>query len=131
MTQTTLPESHADLLTRPAFAHLATIRPDGSPQSNVMWFEWDGELLRFTHTSTRQKYKNLQAEPRVAVSIADPDNNYRYVEIRGTVESITEDDAQASFYRHLQERYDSIYPINDAAVRVIIAVRPTAFVVKD
>ena len=131
MTHTTLPQSHADLLERPLFAHLATIRPDGAPQSNVMWFEWDGELLRFTHTSRRQKYRNLQDEPRVAVSIADPDNPYRYVEIRGKVESITPDDAQASFYQQLQRRYGREYAITDADVRVIVTVRPTDFVAKD
>ncbi|GAA4832312.1 PPOX class F420-dependent oxidoreductase [Luteimicrobium xylanilyticum] len=125
---TTLPASHADLLGRPLFAHLATIRPDGAPQSSVMWFDWDGELVRFTHTSTRQKFRNLEHEPRVALSIADPDDGYRYLELRGRVESITPDDAEASFYRSLQERYGNVYPIPDADVRVIVAVRPERFV---
>jgi len=125
---TTLPASHADLLDRPLFAHLATIRPDGSPQSSVMWFAWDGELLRFTHTSTRQKFKNLEHEPRVALSIADPDDEYRFLEVRGTVESITPDDADASFYHSLQVRYGNEYPIPDADVRVVVAVRPERFV---
>lgn len=127
MTTSTLPASHADLLDRPLFAHLATIRPDGSPQSSVMWFVWDGQLLRFTHTSTRQKYRNVTRDPRVALSIADPDDGYRYLEVRGVVVSIEPDDAEASFYRSLQQRYGNIYPINDAAVRVIIAVRPESF----
>jgi PPOX class probable F420-dependent enzyme len=125
---TTLPAGYADLLERPLFAHLATVRPDGAPQSSVMWFEWDGELLRFTHTSTRQKYRNVAHEPRVAVSVADPDDEYRYLEIRGRVESIVPDDAQASFYRRLQERYENVYEITDADVRVIVAVRPEHFV---
>jgi len=129
MASTTLPDTHADLLERPLFAHLATVRPDGAPQSNVMWFAWDGERLRMTHTKTRQKFRNFQHEPRVAMSIADPDDQYRYVEIRGVVENIEDDDAQASFYRALQQRYSRPLHIKDADVRVIVTIRPESFVV--
>ena len=97
------PASHVDLLERPTFAHLATVRPDGSPQSSVMWFAWDGSRIRLTHTSTRQKFANLSREPRVALSIADPDDQYRFLEIRGTVEEIAEDPG-AEFYRSLRTR---------------------------
>ena len=83
-----VPASHADLLVPPTFAHLATVRPDGSPQSSVMWFAWDGSRIRLTHTSARQKFANLSREPRVALSIADPDDQYRFLEVRGTVESM-------------------------------------------
>jgi PPOX class probable F420-dependent enzyme len=107
---------------------MATVRPDNTPQSNVMWFSWDGELLRFTHTSTRQKYHNLQRNPAVAVSIAEPANNYRYLEVRGVVESMEPDDDRASFYLSLQARYGEVYGASDAAVRVVIAMRPTAFI---
>jgi PPOX class probable F420-dependent enzyme len=124
----TLPESHADLLERPLFAHLATVRPDGTPQSNIMWYAWDGEVLRMTHTKTRQKFRNLAHQPKLALSVADPGNQYRYLEVRGTVESIEDDDAQASFYQRLQERYDNPIPIKDAAVRVIVTIRPELFV---
>ena len=85
---TVLPESHADLLERPLFAHLATIRPDGSPQSSVMWFSWDGQLARFSHTSNRQKYRNLLADGRVSFHVQDPDNAYRTLEVRGQVVSM-------------------------------------------
>lgn len=122
------PASHADLLDRPLFAHLATVRPDGSPQSSVMWFAWDGSVIRITHTKTRQKFANLAHEPRVALSIADPDDQYRFLEVRGTVESVTDDDAEASFYKSLQHRYGMDYPIRDAAVRVIVAIRPDKYV---
>jgi PPOX class probable F420-dependent enzyme len=122
------PESHADLLDKPTFAHLATVRPDGSPQTNVMWFAWDGERIRMTHTKTRQKFRNLADEPRVALSIADPDNNYRFIEVRGVVESIEDDDDQASFYQSLQKRYGQSYQIADAAVRVILNIRPEKFI---
>ncbi len=122
----TPPASHVHLLERPLFAHLATERPDGSLQSSVMWHGWDGELFRFTHTSNRQKYRNVAHEPRVAFSIADPDNPYDYIEVRGEVVSV-EPDPGASFYVRLQERYGMSYPVTDADVRVVIAVRPTDF----
>ncbi|MFC6021456.1 PPOX class F420-dependent oxidoreductase [Plantactinospora solaniradicis] len=124
----TPPESHADLLARPLYAHLATVRPDGGPQSNVMWFAWDGARIRMTHTKRRQKFRNLQHDPRIALSIVDPDDPYRFLEVRGVVEKIEDDDEVASFYRSLQERYSNIYDINDAPVRVIMTIRPESFV---
>jgi PPOX class probable F420-dependent enzyme len=122
-----LPPSHADMLDRPLFAHLATIRPDGSPQSSVMWFAWDGRRVRFSHTSTRQKYRNLLADGRVSFHVQDPDNAYRTLEVRGRVESM-DPDPDAAFYRTLQRRYGSDVPILDAEVRVVIVVEPTRYV---
>src|ERR1051325_9097028 len=63
----TVPEGYESLLARPLYGHLATVRPDGTPQVNAMWFDWDGELLRFTHTTKRQKYRNVTANPAVAM----------------------------------------------------------------
>jgi PPOX class probable F420-dependent enzyme len=122
------PESHADLLEKPTFAHLATVRPDGSPQSSVMWFDWDGEKIRMTHTKTRQKFKNLADDPRVALSIADPEDQYRFLEVRGVVETVEDDDEQASFYKSLQQRYGVDYPVRDAAVRVVLTISPEKYV---
>ena len=123
-----IPEGYENLLTRPLYGHLATIRPDGTPQVNVMWFDWDGELLRFTHTSKRQKYRNVTAHPEVAMSIADPDNPYKFLEVRGVVEEIVPDPTGA-FYLHLNDRYDGplTEPPADAPDRVVLVVRPTAF----
>jgi PPOX class probable F420-dependent enzyme len=122
-----VPASHVDLLEKPTFAHLATIRPDGSPQSSVMWFAWDGARIRMTHTRTRQKFANLAREPRVALSIADPDDQYRFLEVRGIAEKV-EDDPAAEFYRSLQRRYGMDYPVTDADVRVVITIRPDRYV---
>jgi PPOX class probable F420-dependent enzyme len=123
-----LPQSHADLLDRPLFAHLATIRPDGSPQSSVMWFAWDGHRARFSHTSTRRKYRNLLTDGRVSFHVQDPDNAYRTLEVRGRVESM-DPDPDAAFYRALQRRYGfEGAPVLDAEVRVVIVVEPTNFV---
>jgi PPOX class probable F420-dependent enzyme len=128
MSTENLPESHADLLEHPNYAHLATIRPDGSPQSSVMWFAWDGSRLRMTHTKKRQKFANLEKDPRVALSVADHDDPYRFVEIRGVVESIEDDDDTASFYKSLQRRYKNEYEVKDADVRVIITIKPETYV---
>ena len=123
-----IPDGYESLLQRPLYGHLATLRPDGTVQVNPMWFDWDGELLRFTHTTKRQKYRNVTAHPEVAMSVSDPDNPYSYLEVRGVVESITPDPT-AQFYLHLNDRYSG--PLTetpaDAADRVVIAVRPTGF----
>lgn len=121
-----IPEGYESLLNRPLFGHLATVRPDGSPQVNAMWFVWDGEFLRFTHTNKRQKYRNILANPQVAMSVIDPDNSYRFIEIRGVVDEIVPDPTGA-FYMQLNERYSGplTEPPADRADRVILVVRPT------
>jgi PPOX class probable F420-dependent enzyme len=130
MPQPTPPASHQDLLDRPPFAHLATIRPDGAAQSGLTWFAWDGERARFSHTRTHQKIRNLEHEPRVSVHLVDPDNPYRTLEVRGRVESI-EADPDATFYRTPQQHHDVVAPISDADVRVVTTAAPTAFVAVD
>lgn len=89
-----------------SLAHLATLGANGEPQSSPMWFLWDGEYIKFTHTSERQKYRNIQHDPRVAISIADPDNPYIYAEFRGVVERIDKDPTGA-FYDTLAVHYGS------------------------
>ena len=91
----TIPASHADLLDSNALAHVATIGPDGAPQNNPVWFGWDGTHVLFSQTTGRQKYRNLKASPQVALSIVDVANPYRYLEIRGTVSEIVDDENNA------------------------------------
>ena len=124
----TAPRTHADLLERPLFAHLATVRPDGAPQSSVMWFDWDGARIRITHTKRRQKFANLEKDPRLSFTIADPDDGYRSLEVRGVVEEVMDDDETASFYQRLQRRHGMDYAIKDAPVRVVMTIRPTKFI---
>ncbi|MGY3127618.1 PPOX class probable F420-dependent enzyme [Agrococcus sp. UYP33] len=100
----TIPERYRYLTDQPLFAHLATVRPDGSVQSNPMWFQVVGDEVRFTHTSKRQKLKNLQANPTMSLSIVDPQDPLLYVEIRGHLAGVI-DDPTGAFYVTLQNRY--------------------------
>jgi PPOX class probable F420-dependent enzyme len=121
-----IPADLRDLLERPLFGHLATVRPDGTVQVNPMWFDFDGEFLQFTHTSARQKYRNLMANPSASLSIADPDEPYRYLEVRGVLDHV-DPDPTGAFYRHLSRRYgrgDEAPP--DAKDRIVLYIRPTA-----
>jgi PPOX class probable F420-dependent enzyme len=86
------------------FAHLATLGPDGAPESSPMWFLWDDEYIKFTHTTTRKKYHNIQRDPRVAVSITDVDDPYIAAEFRGRIGRI-EEDPTGAFYDTLAQHY--------------------------
>lgn len=128
--QATVPASHQDLVDRPLITHFATVRADGSPQSNPMWFMWDGSRFRLTHTRTRKKFQNVRAEPRVALSITDPDDPERYLEVRGVVESV-EDDPGGAFHRSLRQRYGAPDgPVHDADVRVVLTIRPSVIMAR-
>jgi PPOX class probable F420-dependent enzyme len=123
------PDSHLDLLERPLFAHLATVTSDGAPLVNPMWFLWDAEreLIQMTHTNARHNYRHLQREPRVALSIADPGDEYRYLQVRGVVDAI-EPDPTGSLFQVLHERYRGVVSeVPDRDVRVVISIRPTGF----
>jgi PPOX class probable F420-dependent enzyme len=126
MITTSVPVSHADLLERPLIAHLATLRPDGAPQSNPMWFLWRDGRVFMTHTRARQKYRNLQTERRVALSICDDRDSTRYLELRGVVERM-DDDPGARFYEQLKVHYAYKGPSTDVDVRIVIVIRPTRF----
>ena len=92
----TVPEAFKDLLTtKRAFANLATVNADSSPQVTPVWFDWDGKNVRINTAKGRVKDKNLRRTPAVALSIMDPDDPYRYVQIRGRVASVTEAGADA------------------------------------
>ena len=101
---TSIPEKYRDLLDTTALAHIATLGPNGEPQSNPVWFGWDGQHLRFSQTKTRQKYRNLKRDPRIALSIVDPNNPYRYLEIRGRVVRIDED-PDLAFINSMAKKY--------------------------
>jgi PPOX class probable F420-dependent enzyme len=80
-----IPESHVDLFSKKAFAHLVTLMPSGAPQVTPVWVDYDGHHVLINTAEGRQKDKNLQRDPRVAFSILDPENPYRYLEVRGRI----------------------------------------------
>jgi PPOX class probable F420-dependent enzyme len=113
------------ILSAPVFGHLATARPDGTVQVNPMWFEFDGDarVIRFTHTTKRAKFRNLQKNPRMTLEALDPGNPHKYVEVRGRLTSVTPD-PEGAFYAHLGRRYgdpDAQAPA-DKADRVILTM---------
>ncbi|PRY57022.1 PPOX class probable F420-dependent enzyme [Knoellia remsis] len=125
MPSTRVPADLAPLLEAPNYGHVATVRPDGSPQVNPMWFLWDRDTdtIRFTHTTNRAKYRNLQANPAMAMEVLDPENPYRFVEVRGRlVETVP--DPEGAFYPVLGARYGNpetpVPP--DAPDRVILVM---------
>lgn len=86
---------YRDILDKKAFAHLATVGRDGSPQVTPVWVDFDGTHIRFNTARGRVKERNLQRNPRVALAVQDPDNPYRYVQVRGRVAEMTEQGADA------------------------------------
>lgn len=121
-----IPQDREDILTKRAFGHVATIGPHGEPQSNPVWIDWDGQYLKFSQTKTRQKYRNLKREPRISISVHDPDEPYRYVEVRGKVAKI-EDDAGNAFINKMAQKYldENEYPWpQPGEERVVVFVEP-------
>jgi PPOX class probable F420-dependent enzyme len=90
-----IPDQFLDLFQKRAFAHLATLMPDGSPQLSPVWVDYDGVHLIVNTARGRQKDRNMQRNAKVAMSIQDPDNPYRYLLVRGRVAEATEEGADA------------------------------------
>jgi PPOX class probable F420-dependent enzyme len=85
-----IPEQYNDIFQKKAFAQLATIMPDGTPQVSPVWFEFDGQNIVINSAKGRVKDQNMRRDPRVGLDIMDPDNPYRHLSIRGRVVDITE-----------------------------------------
>jgi PPOX class probable F420-dependent enzyme len=83
-----IPESRRPLLDKPILVHCATIGPNGEPQANPVWFLWDGVHIVIAIGPTGQKARNLGRDPRIALSMVDPDEPLHYLEIRGTIAEI-------------------------------------------
>jgi PPOX class probable F420-dependent enzyme len=124
---TAIPEKYLDLLQqKKAFANLATLMPDGSPQVTPVWFDYQGDVIRVNTAKGRVKARNLQDGSRVALAIMDPDNAYRYVQIRGRVRRVTEEGASAHIDT-LAKKYigEDKYPWSQPGeVRVMYEIEP-------
>ena len=121
-----VPEQYKDLFTKVAFAHLATLMADGSPHVTPVWCDYDGTYIRINSAKGRVKDRNMRRNRKVALSIQDPDNPYRYLAARGEVAEITEQGADAHIDA-LTKKYlgKDKYPFRQPGeVRVIYKIRP-------
>ena len=127
MSTPVIPEKFLDLFTKKAFAHLATLMPSGEPQVTPVWIDYDGERMVINTAAGRQKDKNLQRDGRVALSITDPENPYRYLEVRGRVAERTRNGADQHIDA-MAKKYlgKDTYPFRQPGeVRVIYKVEPS------
>jgi PPOX class probable F420-dependent enzyme len=122
----TIPASHADLLKdKKAFANLATLNADGSPQVTPVWVDFDGTHVLVNTAKGRVKTKNLERERRVALAISEPENPYRYLGIQGRVTEITESGADAHIDKMAHKYMGKDYPFRaPGEVRVIVKIAP-------
>ena len=114
------------LLQEPAFCHLATLMPDGSPQNTQVWVDTDGEHLLVNTAEGRQKVKNVHRDPRVAVNVVDPDNAWRLAMVRGRVVEVTPEGADRLIDELAKKYLDAdSYPFRDPVeVRVTLKISP-------
>jgi PPOX class probable F420-dependent enzyme len=121
-----IPEKYRDLFDKKAFASLGTVMPDGRPQVTPVWIDLIDGLLVINSAKGRQKDKNLRRDPRVSLAVIDPDNPYRYLEIRGRVVEITEKGAAEHIHK-MAKKYLGVdkYPYaQPGEVRVLYKVQP-------
>lgn len=121
-----IPDKYADLLNKTAFGNLGTLMPDGRPQVTPVWVDYDAGFVRFNSARGRQKDLNVRRDPRVSVSLMDPENPYRYLEIRGRVVEITEKGADEHIDK-LAKKYlgKDKYPFRQPGeVRVMYKIAP-------
>ena len=121
-----IPEKYSDLLEKKSFAHLATLMPDGAPQSTPVWCDYDGAHVLVNSARGRQKDKNMKRNSKVALSLLDPEDPYRYLEIRGEIVEITEEGAEEHIDK-MAKKYLGVdrYPYrSQGEVRVLYKIRP-------
>lgn len=126
-----IPLSHVDLLERALPAVLVTLLSDGRPQASVVWFAYANGTFSVNTERGRLKLRNMERDPRVTLMIVDPENQHRYLEVRGDVTSISENGA-------LEHRamIDRMYlgpdhftdPASDKGTRVIVEIDPVKVV---
>ena len=124
-----IPDQYLDLLQqKKALANLATVMPDGSPQVTPVWFDYAGGLVRVNSAKGRVKVRNMSEGARVALAIVDPENPYRYIQIRGRVARVTEQGA-SEHIDSLSKKYlgKDKYPFGQPGeVRMTFEIEPTS-----
>lgn len=124
-----IPEKYVDLFNKRTFANLATLNSDGSPQVTPVWCDFDGTHVIINTARGRRKDRNMTRDPRVSMSLLDPENPYRYLEVRGRVEEITEEGAAAHIDKMAKKYLNrDKYPYTQPGeVRVLYKIRPEHF----
>ncbi len=124
-----IPDTYLDLVQqKKAFAALATLMPDGTPQVTPVWFDYVAGKIRINTAKGRVKARNLKPGASVALAILDPDNPYRYVQVRGRVASASENGADAHI-DHLAKKYldKDTYPFRQPGeVRIMYEIEPVS-----
>src|SRR5262245_40921316 len=121
-----IPASHADILDKKSFAHLATLMPDGTPQVTQVWVEREGAKIIVNSAKGLRKDQNIKRDRRVALSVTDPENPYRSLMIRGRVVDIKTDGADAHIDK-MAKKYinQDVYPYRKPdEQRVIYVIEP-------
>lgn len=124
-----IPEQYRDLFNKKAFAHLATLMPTGQPQVTPVWCDFDGTHVIVNSAKGRQKDRNMRRDPRVSLALSDPENPYRYLEVRGRVVEVTEQGADDHIDR-MAKKYigEDKYPGREPGeVRVMYKIAPERF----
>lgn len=121
-----IPQAYRDLFSKPAFAHLVTLMPDGSPQVTPVWVDLQDGMLVVNTAKGRLKDRNMRRDPRVALEISDPANPYRYIQIRGRVADATEQGADTHIDRMAKKYLNKeTYPWRQPGeVRVLYKIQP-------
>ena len=124
-------DSHRDLLDGAVIAALATLMPDGQAQVTPVWCSYDGTHVIVNASAGRQKHKNMAERPRVTVMLFDPQNQFRWIEIRGVVDEITSEGGEESMnelsllYTGKPKRYGIEAPPREIDERLLYKIRPT------
>ena len=115
------PEKYRDLFQKKAFGGFTTLMPDGSPQTTPVWVDHQNGEIWVNSAVGRQKDRNVRRDPRVAVAVMDPDNPYRYVEVRGRVREITQDGADTHIDK-MAKKYlgKDTYPFRQAGEQRVL-----------
>lgn len=104
-----IPDTHKDLLDNPIYVVLTTVLPDGQPHSSVVWWDSEGEYVRVNTARGRQKDKDMQRNPKVTITAVDPTDPYRWIEVRGVVEEMTEeggvDHIEKLSWKYVNQKY--------------------------
>ena len=123
------PKDYQDLISNDskALLYLATSMPDGSPQVTPVWFSTDGEYILINTNEGRVKDKNMKARPKVAMTIQDPNDSYRYLGVRGEVVSYTTEGADEHI-NMLSLRYNNEpWTYRETQKRIIFRIKPIHF----